>query len=78
MTEALRIEAGERSADELLDRLQNGIRIVIEYEFLGNTHEITLRYDGDVYYCDTPTTLHRHRTQDGMRSCLESQGYCKS
>ncbi|MDY6818957.1 MAG: hypothetical protein SVG88_09885 [Halobacteriales archaeon] len=77
MTDALRIEAGELSAEELLRRLQEGTRIVIKREFLGSAHEITLRYDGDVYYCDTPTTLHRHQTQDGMRTCLESQGYCK-
>lgn len=77
MTNALRIEAGELTAEELLTRLQAGDRIIIEREFLGNPHEITLRYDGDVYYCDTPTTLHRHQTRDGMRSCLESQGYSK-
>ena len=37
--------------------------------------EVTLRHDGDVYYCDTPTTLHKHESSDEMRECLDEQGY---
>jgi hypothetical protein len=38
-------------------------------------HEITLRHDGETYYCDTPTRLHKHQSTEEMRECLERQGY---
>lgn len=71
----VRIRAGEVSVDEIVDRLQAGQRVVVERELLGNIHELTLRFDGETYYCDTPTTLHRHNTVDGMRRCLSEQKY---
>jgi hemin uptake protein HemP len=70
-----RIEPGELSAEEIIDRLHAGDRVVIERELLGGVHEVTLRFDGETYYCDTPTTLHRHETPEGMRACLDKQRY---
>lgn len=70
------IEAGECTAMEVLDTLKDGEHIVVRTEFLGSTHEVTLRWDGDTFYCDTPTRLHKHDTEDEMRSCIERQGYC--
>ncbi len=70
-----RIEPGELTVEEIIDRLHAGDRVVIERELLGGVHEITLRFDGETYYCDTPTTLHRHETPEGMRSCLDKQRY---
>jgi hemin uptake protein HemP len=78
MTEApMRIRPGEASVDEIIDRLQAGQRVIVERELLGGVHEITLRFDGEIYYCDTPTTLHRHETADGMRQCLKGQRYAE-
>jgi hypothetical protein len=71
----LRIAPGELSVEEILDHLQAGTRVVIERDLLGSVHEVTLRFDGEVYYCDTPTTLHRHRTADEMRECLANERY---
>lgn len=71
----MRIRAGEVPIDEIVDRLQAGQRVVVERELLGNIHELTLRFDGETYYCDTPTTLHRHDTVAGMRRCLSEQEY---
>ena len=71
----LRISAGEATAAEILERLESGDRVIVETERLGSVHEVTLRYDGDTYYCDTPTTLHRHDTAEGMRRCLDDQAY---
>ena len=71
----LRIEPGGATIDEILDRLDAGVRVIVTRELLGASHEVALRYDGETYYCDTPTTLHRHRTEAGMRACLERQGY---
>jgi hemin uptake protein HemP len=75
MAEPLRAVAGELTVEEILDALREGRRVVVETELLGGTYEITLRHDGTTFYCDTPTTLHKHDTEDGMRSCITKMGY---
>jgi hemin uptake protein HemP len=75
MTDPIVVDAGERGVEELLQELDNGRRIVVRTEFLGSEHEVTLRHDGDIYYCDTPTRLHKHGSRAEMRQCLENQGY---
>ncbi|MFC6863262.1 hypothetical protein ACFQGE_07290 [Halomicroarcula sp. GCM10025817] len=73
----LEIDAGEADIEEILDVLEGGRRVVVTTEFLGSSHEVTLRYD-DVWYCDTPTRLHKHESRDEMRTCLERQGYAQA
>ena len=75
MSEPLRVEAGELSVDELIDALNDGRRVLVDVEVAGATHEVALRYDGETYQCDTPTNHHRHRSEDGMRTCIEQMGY---
>lgn len=75
MTDPLRIAAGELTTDEILAALEEGHRVVVSTEMLGSEHEVTLRHDGDVYYCDTPTTLHKHDDVEEMRECIANQGY---
>lgn len=75
MADPLRIDAGERTADELIDTIQDGRWIVITTTSFGDEHEVTLRYDGSVYYCDTPTRLHRHESEREMRTCIRNMGY---
>jgi hypothetical protein len=74
----IEIDAGEFDADELMDRLKSGERIVVRTEFLGDTREVTLRYDGETFYCDTPTRLHKHTEEAEMRVCIERQGYARA
>ncbi len=74
-TEPVRVAAGELGAEEILAALDDGRRVVITTERFGTEHEVTLRHDGQQYYCDTPVTLHRHETRDGMRRCITEQGY---
>jgi hypothetical protein len=38
---------------------------------------VTLRHDGATFYCDTPTTLHKHADEDGMRGCIDRMGYAR-
>ena len=71
------IDAGEFDADELIARLRGGERIVVRTEFLGDTREVTLRFDGETFYCDTPTRLHKHDDEAEMRTCIEEQGYAE-
>lgn len=71
----LRIEPGELTADEVIDHLRDGRRLVVELELLGSPTDVVLRYEDGTFYCDTPTALHRHRTVEGMRECIDEQGY---
>ncbi|TSD14877.1 hypothetical protein DP107_07940 [Haloglomus irregulare] len=72
------IEQGECDAEELLGRIEGGDRIVVQTESFGGEHDLTLRFDGDVYYCDTPTRLHKHEDRDGMLECIRKYGFCET
>jgi hemin uptake protein HemP len=75
MTDPLVITAGELSIEEILTALDERRHVVVTTEFLGTEHQVTLRHDGEIYYCDTPTRLHKHDNEDEMRTCLRRQGY---
>jgi hypothetical protein len=77
MAEPVRVEPGELTADELIELLDSGRRVIVEVDVLGSPHEVTLRQRSGTYYCDTPTTLHTHETESGIRDCLEGQGYAR-
>jgi hypothetical protein len=78
MTNPLYVSEGEMSVDEVIDALNEKRRVVVRTEFLDSEHEITLRWDGDIYYCDTPTQLHKHTDESEMRECIENQGYSRA
>lgn len=71
----LRVDSGELSAEEILAALRQGRRVVIRTRMFGGDHEVTLRHDGTIFYCDTPTTLHKHTSEDEMRECIDEMGY---
>ena len=73
--EPLRVEAGELTADEILTALREGRRIVVTTDLFGSRREMTLRRDGETFYCDTPTRLHKHADEAEMRACIEHMGY---
>ncbi|OLZ42233.1 hypothetical protein A6E15_15220 [Natrinema saccharevitans] len=74
MSTPLRISAGELETDAIMAAIEDGRRVVITTT--GQTeYEVTLRYDGSVYYCDTPTRLHRHESEREMRACIRKMGY---
>ncbi|MUV57827.1 hypothetical protein [Halogeometricum sp. CBA1124] len=77
MPEPLRAKSGELTADEILDALREGRRVIVEAEMLGGVHEVSLRHDGTTFYCDTPTTLHKHPDEKGMRDCILKMGYAR-
>lgn len=74
----LHIESGELTAEEILSALREGRRVVVETTMLGGSHTVTLRHDGTTYYCDTPTTLHKHTNEDEMRTCIDRMGYASA
>lgn len=73
--EPLRIDAGELSAEQIIEELQDGRRIVVRADLFGSEREMTLRHDGETFYCDTPTRLHKHADTEEMRDCIERMGY---
>ena len=75
MREPLVVDAGELSVEEIMTTLEDGRRVVVRTEFLGSEHEVTLRYNGGTYYCDTPARLHKHDSAEEMQHCLREQGY---
>ncbi|MFD1565482.1 hypothetical protein ACFR99_18250 [Haloarchaeobius amylolyticus] len=75
MSNPLRISAGDLEADAIMDAIEDGRRVVITTTTAQQEYEVTLRYDGSVYYCDTPTRLHRHETEHEMRACIRKMGY---
>lgn len=77
MAAPLRVESGELTTDEIIDALNEGRRVVVETEVVGSTHTVTLRMGGGIYYCDTPTTLHKHETEAEMRTCITRHGYAR-
>lgn len=78
MPESTVVEPGERTAEELLSGLENGERFLVRTEVLGSIEELTLRFDGEIYYCDSPTILHKHTDADEMRECIEKLGFAKA
>jgi hemin uptake protein HemP len=78
MPTPLRIDAGDMTANEILSALREGRRIVVSTEMMGGTYEVTLRHDGSVFYCDTPTTLHKHEDEEDMRTCIAKMGYART
>ncbi len=77
MSGPLRVDPGELSADEIIAALNDGRRVLVTVEMLGQPHEISLRYDGQQYYCDTPTRLHKHPEEREMRACIREMGYAE-
>lgn len=75
MADPLVVTAGDLSVDELLETIKRERRVLVRTEFLGSEHEVALRWDGETFYCDTPTRLHKHDDEAEMRTCLENQGY---
>ena len=75
MTETVVLEAGEWPSERIVRTLEEGRRVVVRTEFVGSIHEVTMRWDGDTYYCDSPTRLHKHEDPEGFRSCLRRLGY---
>jgi hypothetical protein len=76
-TDTTIINPGEHAAEELLAGLKNGERFVVRTEVLGSTEELTLRYDGEIFYCDSPTILHKHTEEAEMLECIEGLGFTR-
>ena len=78
MSTPLRIDAGDLTTDYLIEESTAGRRVLLSVELFGTETEVSLRYDGDTYYCDTSTQLHKHDDEAEMRACIEEMGYADS
>ena len=71
MSTITRVSRGELSADEILEILEAGGRVVIEVSVLGTQTTVVVRRHRGTYYCDTPIKLLTHDTREEFRECLE-------
>jgi hypothetical protein len=75
MSEVPSIPAGELPSDEIVALLHDERRVRIRTEVAGDEHTVVLRYDGDTYFCDTPTKLLRSAAKEDLVRCLRRMGY---
>ena len=72
MSTITRVSRGELTADEILEILDGGGRVVIEVSVLGKATTVVVRRHRGTYYCDTPIKLLTHDTREEFRECLET------
>ena len=70
-SEPVRISRKELSSDDVIDRLDEGQRVIVVLEVFGVEREVTLRKSGSEYVCDTGFKLLTYDDQDGMKRCIE-------
>lgn len=61
----------EFSAEEALDRIEAGQRVVVTVDVMGASRDVTLRKTDDEYVCDTGLKLLSYDDRDGLRTCIE-------
>lgn len=71
MTQIINIERKELTADEILNEIESGNRLVIEINLLRVPIRMVLRKHDETYYCDTIVTLFTFDNAEDMRDCLE-------
>ena len=69
--EPVRISRKELSADDVIDRLDEGQRVIVVLEVFGVEREVTLRKTSTEYVCDTGFKLMTYDDRDGMKQCIE-------
>ncbi|WP_277554448.1 hypothetical protein [Halobaculum limi] len=74
----LEVDAGELTAEEIIEAIREGRRVVVTADLFGSERRLTLRHDGETFYCDTPTRLHKHQEEAEMLACIEKMGYART
>ncbi len=71
MADIVHASRRELTAEEVLDVVERGGRVVIELSLLGATMRVVIRERDGTYYCDTPMKLLTHETGEALARCLE-------
>jgi hypothetical protein len=61
----------EFSAEEAIDRIDAGQRVVVTVDVMGASRDVTLRKTDDEYVCDTGLKLLSYDDRDGLKACIE-------
>ena len=69
--EPVRISRKEFSSEDVLDRLDDGQRVIVAVEKLGISMEVVLRKTDEEYVCDTGVKLMTYDEREGMKRCIE-------
>lgn len=70
-TEPIHISRKEFSSEEVLERLDEGQRVVIDVEVIGAGTQVVLRKQGGEYVCDTGIKLMKYDDREDMKQCIE-------
>lgn len=68
---AIEVSRKEFSSEEVLDRLDEGQRVVVSVDVLGVERDVTLRKTDEQYVCDTGLKLMSYDDREGLRGCIE-------
>lgn len=69
--EPVRMSRKEFSSEDVLDRLDDGQRVIVTVEKLGISMEVVLRKIDEEYVCDTGVKLMTYDEREGMKRCIE-------
>ena len=71
MTQSIQITRKEFSSEDVLDRLDEGQRVIVTVTVLGVSMDVALRKADDEYVCDTGLKLMTYSDREGMKRCIE-------
>lgn len=70
-TEPVRISRKELSSDDVLEKLDEGQRVIVTVEVLGVTKDVILRKTDGEYVCDTGFKMMSYTDREDMKRCIE-------
>lgn len=70
-SDPVRVSRKEFSSEEVLERLDDGQRVIVTVDVFGVGKEVVLRKSDDEYVCDTGFKLLTYEARDEMRRCIE-------
>ena len=66
-----RVSRKELQSSNVIERLDEGERIIVEVGVFGQTKDVVLRKTGGEYQCDTGFKLFSYDDPEEMRQCIE-------
>ncbi|GAB6880376.1 hypothetical protein JCM17823_26500 [Halorubrum gandharaense] len=67
----IRVSRKEFRSEEVLDRLDEGRRVIVTVGVLGVEMDVALRKTDGQYVCDTGMKLMSYDDREGMQRCIE-------
>lgn len=68
---SVEIPRKEFSSQEVLDRIDDGQRVIVTVDVMGIEREVSLRKADNEYVCDTGLKLMSYEDRAGLKACIE-------